>query len=188
MAKLYFRYAAMNAGKSTALLQVAHNYEERDQTVALFTAAIDTRFGTGRIVSRLGVTREAELFDQATDFPATLQARPLPSCVLIDEAQFLTERQVTDLHRFAHVERVPVICYGIRSDFQGHAFPGSRALLTVADDLEEMKTVCRCGRKATFNTRLDASGRRVTEGAQVEIGGNERYEAVCPRRFYTGDC
>jgi thymidine kinase len=188
MAKLYFRYAAMNAGKSTALLQVAHNYEERDQTVALFTAAIDTRFGTGRIVSRLGVTREAELFDRETDFPATLRARPPVSCVLIDEAQFLTERQVTDLHRFAHVERVPVICYGIRSDFQGHAFPGSRALLTVADDLEEMKTVCRCGRKATFNTRLDASGQRVTAGAQVEIGGNERYEAVCPLRFYTGEC
>jgi thymidine kinase len=188
MAKLYFRYAAMNAGKSTALLQVAHNYEERDQSVALFTAAIDTRFGSGRIVSRLGVTREAALFDQQTDFPALLVDRGSLSCVLIDEAQFLTERQVTDLHRFAHVEGVPVICYGIRSDFQGQAFPGSRVLLTLADDLEEMKTVCRCGRKATFNTRVDASGRRVTEGAQVEIGGNERYEAVCPLRFYTGDC
>jgi thymidine kinase len=188
MAKLYFRYAAMNAGKSTALLQVAHNYEEREQSVALFTAAIDTRYGAGRIVSRLGVTRAAELFDQQTDFPAVLLARPFPSCVLIDEAQFLTEKQAVDLHRFAHVEGVPVIAYGIRSDFQGHAFPGSRALLTLADDLEEMKTVCRCGRKATFNMRVDDSGQRVTEGAQVEIGGNERYEAVCPLRFYTGIC
>ncbi len=189
MAKLYFRYAAMNAGKSTALLQVAHNYEERGQTVALFTSAIDTRFGTGRIVSRLGVERPAELFDPSTAFGDLLLSRPpLPSCVLIDEAQFLTERQVTDLHRFAHVERVPVICYGIRSDFQGVAFPGSRTLLTLADDLEEMKTVCRCGRKATFNMRVDDAGRRITEGAQVEIGGNERYEAVCPLRFYTGIC
>ena len=187
MAKLYFRYAAMNAGKSTALLQVAHNYEERGQSVALFTSAIDTR-GGGRVVSRLGVTRAAELFDSGTDFTALLKSKPLPSCVLIDEAQFLTEAQVADLHRFAHVDRVPVICYGIRSDFQGRAFPGSRALLTLADDLEEMKTVCRCGRKATFNMRVDETGRRVTEGAQVEIGGNKRYEAVCPLRFYTGDC
>jgi thymidine kinase len=188
MAKLYFRYAAMNAGKSTSLLQVAHNYEERDQTVTLFTSAIDTRYGAGSIVSRLGVARPAELFDANTDFTAVLMAQPLPACVLIDEAQFLTETQVTDLHRFAHVEGVPVICYGIRSDFQGRAFPGSRALLTLADDLEEMKTVCRCGRKATFNMRVDEAGRRVTEGAQVEIGGNERYEAVCPLRFYTGIC
>ena len=188
MAKLYFRYAAMNAGKSTALLQVAHNYEERDQSVRLFTSAIDTRYGTGCIVSRLGVERPAALFDAGTDFVAALLGAPLPSCVLIDEAQFLTERQVTDLHRFAHVEGVPVICYGIRSDFQGRAFPGSRALLTLADDLEEMNTVCRCGRKATFNMRVDDEGFRVTEGAQVEIGGNERYEAVCPLRFYTGNC
>ena len=188
MAKLYFRYAAMNAGKSTALLQVAHNYEERGQSVALFTSAIDTRFGSGRIVSRLGVERAAELFDTRTDFPGLLAVRTRLSCVLIDEAQFLTEPQVADLHRFAHVARVPVICYGIRSDFQGRAFPGSRALLTLADDLEEMKTVCRCGRKATFNMRVDEAGRRVTEGAQVEIGGNERYEAVCPLRFYTDVC
>ncbi len=188
MAKLYFRYAAMNAGKSTALLQVAHNYEERGQRVALFTSAIDTRYGTGRIASRLGVGRDAELFDGETDFPALLRSRPLPSCILIDEAQVLTEAQVTDLHRFAHIDRVPVICYGIRSDFRGQAFPGSRALLTLADDLEEMKTVCRCGRKATFNVRVDSTGRRVTEGAQVEIGGNERYEAVCPLHFYAGAC
>lgn len=188
MAKLHFRYAAMNAGKSTALLQVAYNYEERAQTVRLFTSAIDTRHGTGRIVSRLGVEREAELFGPDTDFPTRLLSQPLPSCVLIDEAQFLGEGQVIDLHRFAHIERVPVICFGIRSDFLGQAFPGSRALLTLADEIEEMKTVCRCGRKATFNMRVDDEGRRVTVGAQVEIGGNERYEAVCPLRFYTGIC
>lgn len=188
MSKLYFRYAAMNAGKSTALLQVAHNYEERGRSVDLFTSAIDTRFGAGRIVSRLGVSRAAELFTQATDFSAMYAARPHPSCILIDEAQFLTEAQVFDLHRFAHTHSVPVICYGIRSDFMGHPFPGSRALLTLADDLEEMKTVCRCGRKATFNMRVDDTGRRVTEGAQVEIGGNERYQSVCPLRFYTGHC
>ena len=188
MAKLYFRYAAMNAGKSTALLQVAYNYEERGQSVLLFTSSIDTRHGSGRIVSRLGVSREAELFAPTTDFPALLRGRPAPACLLVDEAQFLTETQVVDLHRHAHVDDVPVICYGIRSDFQGRAFPGSRTLLTLADDLEEIKTVCRCGRKATFNVRMDADGRRVTEGAQVEIGGNERYEAVCPLHFYTGAC
>ncbi len=188
MAKLYFRYAAMNAGKSTALLQVAHNYEERGQTVSLFTAAIDTRDGVGRIASRLGVARDVETFDAKTEFSTLLRARPLPSCILIDEAQFLTEEQVVDLHRFAHIDRVPVICFGIRSDFRGQAFPGSRALLTLADDLEEMKTVCRCGRKATFNMRVDEQGRRVTQGAQVEVGGNERYEAVCPLHFYAGAC
>ncbi len=188
MAKLYFRYSAMNAGKSTALLQVAHNYEERGQTVSLFTAAIDTRNGDGLITSRLGVTRAAEMFDAKTRFSTLLRSRPLPSCALIDEAQFLTEEQVTDLHRFAHTDRVPVICFGIRSDFLGQSFPGSRALLTLADDLEEMKTVCRCGHKAAFNMRVDEQGQRVTQGAQVEVGGNERYEAVCPLRFYTGTC
>lgn len=188
MAKLYFRYAAMNAGKSTALLQVAHNYEERGQRVALFTAAIDDRDGVGRIASRLGVSRDAERFDATTVFTDALRGRDGLACVLIDEAQFLSEAQVIELHRYAHVEGVPVIGYGLRSDFRGLAFPGSRALLTLADDLEEMKTVCRCGRKATFNVRLDGDGRRVTEGRQVEIGGNERYEAVCPLRFYAGAC
>ena len=114
--------------------------------------------------------------------------RPLPSCILIDEAQFLTEAQVIQLHQLACTGGTPVICYGLRSDFRGQPFPGSRALLTLSDDLEEMKTICRCGRKATMNVRLDADGNRVTEGEQVEIGGNDRYEAVCPKRFYTGAC
>jgi thymidine kinase len=188
MAKLYFRFAAMNAGKSTALLQVAHNYEERGQTVHLFTAAIDDRYGVGWITSRLGVTRRALTFGPETMFGEHYRGQTLPSCILIDEAQFLTPDQVVDLHRLTHGSRTPVICYGLRSDFLGHAFPGSQALLTLADDLEEMKTICRCGRKATMNVRLDARGERVTEGAQVEIGGNVRYEAVCPQRFYSGHC
>jgi thymidine kinase len=188
LAKLYFRFAAMNAGKSTALLQVAHNYGERDQTVDLFTANLDDRYGVGSITSRLGVARESRTFDDSLDFDALYKTRPLPNCILIDEAQFLTEKQVVQLHRLAHTSSTPVICYGLRSDFIGNAFPGSRALLTLADDLEEMKTICRCGRKATMNVRLDEHGNRVTQGAQVEIGGNDRYEAVCPRRFYTGEC
>ena len=188
MAKLYFRFAAMNAGKSTSLQQVAYNYEERGQTVNLFTAAIDDRYGEGRIVSRLGVERKSEVFSAGTNFTELYRTRALPSCILIDEAQFMTEDQVVQLHELAHTRGTPVICYGLRSDFLGKPFPGSRALLTLADDLEEMKTICRCGRKATMNVRLDASGNRVTEGEQVEIGGNDRYEAVCPRRFYTGQC
>ncbi|MEO8383760.1 MAG: thymidine kinase [Betaproteobacteria bacterium] len=188
MAKLYFRFAAMNAGKSTSLQQVAYNYEERGQSVNLFTAAIDDRHGVGRIVSRLGVARESEVFSQTMNFIDLYKTRPLPSCILIDEAQFLTEQQVVQLHQIACTKGTPVICYGLRSDFLGQPFPGSKALLTLADDLEEMKTICRCGRKATMNVRLDADGNRVTEGEQVEIGGNDRYEAVCPKRFYTGGC
>jgi len=188
LAKLYFRFAAMNAGKSTALQQVAYNYEERGQTVNLFTAAIDDRYGEGQVVSRLGVQRAAEMFSAETNFTELYHTRPIPSCILIDEAQFMTEAQVVQLHELAHTRGSPVICYGLRSDFLGHPFPGSKALLTLADDLEEMKTICRCGRKATMNVRLDAAGNRVTQGEQVEIGGNDRYEAVCPRRFYTGRC
>lgn len=188
MAKLYFRFAAMNAGKSTALLQIAHNYEERGQTVDLYTAAVDDRYGVGLITSRLGVDRDATVFREDTDFEAIYRRRKKPSCLLLDEAQFLSEEQVVGLHRLAHTQGVPVICYGLRSDFQGQPFPGSKALLTLADDLEEMKTICRCGRKATMNVRLDANGARVTTGAQVEIGGNARYEAVCARRFYLGEC
>ena len=188
LAKLYFRFAAMNAGKSTSLLQVAYNYEEREQSVDLYTAQVDDRYGVGRVTSRLGVTRETKVFNAATDFVAIYTGQVCPSCILIDEAQFLTEEQVVQLHLLAHTTKTPIICYGLRSDFQGKPFPGSMALLTLADDLEEMKTICRCGRKATMNLRMDEHGQRVTEGAQVAIGGNARYEAVCPRRFYTGEC
>lgn len=186
MAKLFFRYAAMNAGKSTALLQVAHNYEERGMRVRLFTAALDDRSGRGVVGSRLGLSREAETFGPDTVFERGGFAPDL-ACVLIDEAQFLTPEQVRQLHRLAHVGGLPVICYGLRSDFRADAFPGSAALLTLADDLEEMKSICACGRKASFNMRLDAEGRRVREGEQVVIGGNERYRAVCPSCYYQDD-
>jgi thymidine kinase len=183
MAKLHFRYAAMNAGKSTALLQAAYNYEERGMRVALFTAAHDDRAGTGVIASRLGLNRSTATFGPDTEFAAAL----LPAgtaCVLIDEAQFLSPGQVRQLHRMAHVDGVPVLCYGLRGDFQGQAFPGSATLLTLADDMEEMRSVCACGRKATMNMRVDEAGRRVLQGEQVLIGGNDRYRAVCPSCFY----
>ncbi|MDP1899034.1 MAG: thymidine kinase [Rubrivivax sp.] len=186
MSKLYFRYAAMNAGKSTALLQAAHNYEERGMKVRLLTAAHDDRAGSGIIGSRLGLQRPVETFGPQTVFDAA-GVGPGVACVLIDEAQFLTPAQVRQLHRLAHRQRLPVICYGLRSDFRGEAFPGAAALLTLADDLEEMKTICACARKASMNMRIDDEGRRVKEGEQVVIGGNERYRAVCPSCFYSDD-
>ena len=184
MSKLYFRYAAMNAGKSTALLQAAHNYEERGMKVRLFTAAHDDRGLIGIIGSRLGLQRQAETFGVQTVFDAAWLGQGF-ACLLIDEAQFLTPAQVSQLHRLAHASRLPVICYGLRSDFRGEAFPGAAALLTLADDLEEMKTVCACARKASMNMRVDDQGRCVQEGEQVVIGGNERYRAVCPSCFYS---
>ncbi len=184
MSKLYFRYAAMNAGKSTALLQAAHNYEERGMKVRLFTAAHDDRAGVGIIGSRLGLQRQVETFGAQTVFDAQWLGAGF-ACLLIDEAQFLTPDQVRQLHRLAHAGRVPVLCYGLRSDFRGEAFPGAAALLTLADDLEEMKTICACARKASMNLRVDDQGRRVKEGEQVVIGGNERYRAVCPSCFYS---
>lgn len=186
MAKLYFRYAAMNAGKSTNLLQVAHNYEERGSEVVIYTAELDDRAGRGIVASRLGVQRSARPFTPATSFEDTFAAKP--GCVLIDEAQFLTPAQVRELHRLAHAHKVPVICYGLRTDFRGVGFPGSLELLAIADSLEEMKTICRCGRKASMVIRNDAKGERVWDGEQVQVGGNETYESVCPPRFYRGEC
>ncbi len=186
MSKLYFRYAAMNAGKSTALLQAAHNYEERGMRVRMFTAAHDQRAGHGVIGSRLGLQREAETFGEDTVFDAAWLGAGV-ACVLIDEAQFLSPAQVRQLHRLAHQQPVPVLCYGLRGDFRGDAFPGAAALLTLADDLEEMKTICACARKASMNLRVDAQGRRVKEGEQVMIGGKESYRAVCPDCFYSDD-
>jgi thymidine kinase len=188
VSKLYFRYAAMNAGKSTALLQAAHNYEERGMRVRMFTAAHDDRSGFGLIGSRLGLQRQAETFGTGTVFSAAWLAEGdgrRVACVLIDEAQFLSPDQVRQLHRLAHLQRVPVLCWGLRSDFRGDAFPGAAALLTLADELEEMKTICACARKASMNLRIDAEGRRVKEGEQILIGGNERYRAVCPSCFYS---
>ncbi len=186
MSKLYFRYAAMNAGKSTHLLQAAYNYEERGMRVRMFTAAHDNRSGFGVIGSRLGLQRQAETFGADTVFDSAWLGAGI-ACVLIDEAQFLSPEQVRQLHRLAHQHPVPVLCYGLRSDFRGDAFPGAATLLTLADDLEEMKTICACARKASMNLRVDAEGRRVKEGEQVMIGGNESYRAVCPNCFYSQD-
>lgn len=182
MAKLYFRYSAMNAGKSTALLQVAHNYEEQGQKVYLYTAAIDHRYGVGKVTSRLGPQREAAVFDGQFDF---FKEAPQVNCVLVDEAQFLTPEQVRQLHQLAHVRGVPVICYGIRSDFLGEPFPGATYLLALSDTIEELKNICACGKKATMNIRVDATGKRMKVGEQIDIGGNERYQHVCGRCFYS---
>jgi thymidine kinase len=173
----------MNAGKSTALLQVAHNYEEQGQAVKLYTAAIDDRYGVGLITSRLGPQRQVDVFHAATNF---LDAAPAVACVLVDEAQFLSTAQVQQLHQVAQVRGVPVICYGLRSDFRGDPFPGSAYLLALADDIEEIKNICSCGKKATMNVRVDGQGRRIIEGAQVSIGGNESYLQACGRCFYSG--
>jgi thymidine kinase len=173
----------MNAGKSTALLQVAHNYEEQGQTVRLYTAAIDSRYGVGKVTSRLGPQRLVDVFDAATDF---LSVVPQVACVLVDEAQFLTTAQVQQLHRLAQVEGVPVICYGLRTDFRGAPFPGSAYLLALSDDIEELKNICACGKKATMNIRVDQDGNRVKAGEQISIGGNDRYRQACGRCFYAG--
>jgi thymidine kinase len=186
MAKVYFYYAAMNAGKSTVLLQSSYNYQERGMRTLLFTPAIDTRYGTGRIESRIGLHAAAiplAAGDNLLDQVRTAHAAAPVACVLVDEAQFLSTEQVWQLSDIADVLDIPVLCYGLRTDFQGKLFPGSAALLGLADDLTELKTICHCGRKATMNLRVDAEGRGVKEGAQVEIGGNDRYVATCRRHF-----
>ncbi|MBW6530199.1 thymidine kinase [Sphingomonas sp. RRHST34] len=186
MAKLYFYYASMNAGKSTNLLQADFNYRERGMRTMLFTAAVDDRFAAGTITSRIGLTAPATMFDAATDLAALVaaeHARAPLACVLVDEAQFLTAAQVDQLAWLADVEDLPVLAYGLRTDFLGQLFAGSARLLALADSLEEIKSVCACGRKATMNLRVDADGRPVTAGRQTEIGGNDRYVALCRRHF-----
>lgn len=185
MAKLHFYYASMNAGKSTNLLQAAFNYRERGMAAMLWTAALDTRGGTG-ISSRIGLRAEAHLFGPGTDLWGQVcgahQAGPL-ACVLVDEAQFLSPAQVWQLARVADEAGIPVLCYGLRTDFRGELFPGSAVLLGIADSLVEMKAVCHCGRKATMNLRLGADGAAITDGEQTAIGGNESYVALCRRHF-----
>ncbi|MDB5679706.1 thymidine kinase [Sphingomonas bacterium] len=186
MAKLYFYYASMNAGKSTTLLQADFNYRERGMTTMLFTAAIDDRYATGTITSRLEVSAAATPFDPATDIAAIVadkHAHEKVACVLVDEAQFLSAAQVDQLAHLADVVGIPVLAYGLRTDFQGDLFPGSARLLAMADSLVELKSVCECGRKATMNLRVDEQGRAVVAGAQTEIGGNDRYVALCRRHF-----
>lgn len=182
MAQLYFYYGAMNAGKSTTLLQASFNYRERGMTTLLWTAAVDDRAGGGRIGSRIGLEAEADVFGPETDLFAAVAAAP-PDCVLVDEAQFLLGAQVDQLAAVVDRLNVPVLAYGLRTDFRGQLFPGSERLLAIADKLIELKAMCHCGRKATMNLRVDAEGRAVIEGAQTEIGGNDRYVAVCRRHY-----
>lgn len=186
MAKLYFYYSAMNAGKSTVLLQSSHNYHERGMRTLLLTPVIDQRAGAGKIASRIGLIKNASTFGEDDDLLAlvsTSNQQNALACILIDEAQFLSRPQVEQLSHVADDLSIPVLCYGLRTDFQGNLFPGSAALLGWADNLIELKTICHCGRKATMNLRTDAEGKPIKEGEQVEIGGNERYVAMCRRHF-----
>ena len=193
MAKLYFSYAAMNAGKSTILLQASHNYRERGMNTLLLTARLDDRVGAGRIGSRIGLESPAFVFDGETDMTALVAAERAKSslaCVMVDEAQFLSDAQVWQLAAIADEMGIPVMCYGLRTDFQGNMFPGSARLLAIADVLREIRTICHCGRKATMVVRQDDNGQVIREGAQVEIGGNERYVSLCRRHWVeimTGD-
>jgi thymidine kinase len=187
MAQLYFYYSAMNAGKSTTLLQSAHNYREQGMDVLLYTASIDTRFGSGLIKSRIGLAEAAEVYDGDTQFFQSVsdqlkqraESDKRIACILVDEAQFLTRTQVDELAEVVDSLSLPVLCFGLRTDFQGETFPGSARLLAVADKLNELKAVCDCGRKATMTIRLDEHGNAIAAGSQVEIGGNERYVSKC---------
>ncbi len=186
MAKLYFYYASMNAGKSTVLLQADFNYRERGMRTMLWTAAIDDRYGPGTITSRIGLEMPANVFDADTDLRAAIDAEhdaERLNCVLVDEAQFLTRDQVFQLAAICDRDGIPVLAYGLRTDFRAELFEGSKWLLALADSLNEIKAVCGCGRKATMNLRIDAMGRVAREGQQTEIGGNDRYVAMCRRHF-----
>jgi thymidine kinase len=186
MAKLYFYYSTMNAGKSTALLQSSHNYRERGMRTLVYTASIDDR-GGGKVHSRIGLSAEARRYGPGLDLFREVagehRASPV-ACVLVDEAQFLEPAQVRQLSAVVDQLSVPVLCYGLRTDFRGELFPGSARLLAVADELVELKTICHCGRKATMVVRTRADGRVEVDGAQIEIGGNERYLPLCRRHFH----
>ena len=192
MAKLYFHYSTMNAGKSTLLLQASYNYRERGMKTYLLTAAIDGRAGTGKIASRIGIEATADMFDENSDLFEMIRKRQRQDrldCVFLDEAQFLTKPQVWQLARAVDDLKVPVMCYGLRVDFRGELFPGSAALLALADGMREARTICFCGKKATMVIRQDADGNALLEGDQVQIGGNETYVPLCRKhwREATGD-
>jgi thymidine kinase len=186
VAKLYFHYSTMNAGKSTALLQASHNYLEGGMQTYLLTADFDHRSGAGRIASRIGIAAEADTFDGTTDLFARIADRlkggPV-ACVFLDEAQWLTRAQVWQLARAVDDLRVPVMCYGLRVDFRGDLFPGSAALLALADELREVRTICHCGKKATMVVRRGPTGEAMTEGPQVLVGGNDTYQSLCRRHW-----
>ncbi|WP_318369409.1 thymidine kinase [Enterobacter sp.] len=186
MAQLYFYYSAMNAGKSTALLQSSYNYQERGMRSVVYTAEIDDRFGSGKVSSRIGLSSPAKLFNQQSalfDEISAEHSRQPVDCVLVDECQFLTREQVHALSEVVDQLDIPVLCYGLRTDFRGELFTGSEYLLAWADKLVELKTICFCGRKASMVLRLDESGRPFDEGEQVVIGGNERYVSVCRKHY-----
>ncbi len=186
MAQLYFYYSAMNAGKSTSLLQSAYNYQERGMTVAIYTAALDNRYGLGKVSSRIGLAMDAHIFNPEFNFIEHVQQLKMAGrldCVLIDEAQFLSKAQVRQLTDIVDELHVPVLAFGLRTDFLGETFAGSQALLAWADKLIELKTICHCGRKANFVVRLDADGNAATAGSQVQIGGNESYVSMCRQHF-----
>lgn len=183
---MYFYYSAMNAGKSTTLLQSSFNYRERGMTPLIFTAAIDDRYGKGKVSSRIGLQEDAELFNNADDLYAQItdiHNEKKIDCVLIDECQFLTKDQVYQLTEVVDKLHIPVLCYGLRTDFRGELFEGSRYLLSWADKLVELKTICHCGRKANMVIRQDETGHAIADGDQVEIGGNDRYVSVCRTHY-----
>lgn len=191
MAKLYFYYAAMNAGKSTVLLQSSHNYRERGMQTLLLTPAIDTRYQFGTISSRIGLSESALAFQDQDDLYEVVNSHLLSgshyACVLIDEAQFLTRLQVHQLTLITDELSIPVLAYGLRTDFRGELFPGSQHLLAWADELVELKTICHCGRKAIMNLRINAEGQAIREGEQVLIGGNADYVSTCRLHFRRGE-
>ena len=186
MAKLYFYYSSMNAGKSTSLLQSSYNYKERGMNTLVLAPRLDDRYGAGKVTSRIGIESDATTFLSDTDLFQVVRAsaanRPL-HCVLVDEAQFLTRDQVFQLSEVTDGLNIPVLAYGLRTDFQGEPFEGSKYLLAWSDNLKELKAICDCGRKATMVLRMDADGNAVTQGSQVEIGGNDRYVSMCRKHF-----
>jgi thymidine kinase len=191
MAKLYFYYSAMNAGKSTILLQASYNYQERGMETLLFSPAIDTRYKIGHIFSRIGLEATSNPFTAEDNLyrfvESSLEKSSKLQCVFVDEAQFLTKVQVLQLSDIVDKLNIPVLSYGLRSDFRGEPFTGSLYLLVLADEISEIKTICHCGSKAIMNMRIDSNQCKVTQGAQVEIGGNERYIAVCRKHFKRGE-
>ncbi len=183
MAKLYFRYGAMGSGKTIDLLKVAYNYEERGQKVLIFAPAIDNRYGVGKITTRVGLQRDAKILDKSFNIYEYIKnMNQKIDCILVDESNFLTKKQVTELSDVVDFLNIPVICYGLRADFKQNFFEGSHHLMEIADKIEEIKTICECGAKATVNMRF-VDGKAVTQGEQVLIGGNESYKAVC-RKCY----
>lgn len=187
MAKLYFNYSAMNAGKSTALLQAAFNYSERGMRALLYTAAIDDRAGRGNIASRIGLQSKAALYGPSVDLHAEIareHARETVACVFVDEAHMMEPAHVRQLARVVDELKIPVLCYGLRTNFRGELFESIAVLMALADEINELKTICECGAKATMNLRIDRDGRAVREGASIEIGGNDRYVPLCRRHFF----